>query len=149
MRGFALLAVCAGVAAGAVWADPIPTEQVRWVRQPDARAFARLYPRRAFNAGISGTAVLCCTVNDDGSLSCAAPFEWPQGYGFGDATVEISREFRLAPETVEASRATPDAYLRRQIRWQAGPASPELAAAFTRIAEETQNICGGLATPTS
>lgn len=149
MRGFAILAACVWVVASSVRADPIPTEQVRWVRQPDARAYARLYPRRAFNASVSGTAVLCCTVNDDGSLNCTAPFEWPQGYGFGEATVAISREFRLAPETVDAARVTPNGYLRRQIRWQAGSPPSEVAAAFTRIADATQNICEAPAAPAS
>ncbi len=141
MRVFAILAALVCVGASVVWAEPIAREQVRWVRQPDARAFARLYPDRAQHDDISGTAVLCCTVNDDGSLSCTAPFEWPQGYGFGAATVEISREFAVAPETVAAARATSNAYLRRQIRWQMGDASPELVDAFARISQATQNIC--------
>lgn len=141
MRVFAILAALVCIGVSVVWAEPIAREQVRWVRQPDARAFARLYPDRAQNGDISGTAVLCCTVNDDGSLNCIAPFEWPQDYGFGAATVEISREFAVAPETVAAARATPNGYLRRQIRWQMGQPSPEVAAAFTRISEATQNIC--------
>jgi hypothetical protein len=149
MRVFAILLAAACVAASMAWAEPIAREQVRWVRQPDARAFARLYPDRAVNNEISGTAVLCCTVNDDGSLNCTAPFEWPQGYGFGEATVAISHEFSVAPETVEAARATPNAYLRRQIRWQMGSPPTEIAAAFTRIAEATQNICEAPAAPAS
>lgn len=143
IRVFAILAAGACLVVTLASAEPIALDEVRWVRQPDAMAFARLYPDRAQDNNVSGTAVLCCTVRDDGSLNCTAPFEWPQEYGFGDASVAISREFRVAPETVEAARATPNAYLRRQIRWQLGPPPSQLAAAFTRISEETQSICEG------
>jgi hypothetical protein len=149
VRAFAILAAALCAAASVVWAEPIARDQVRWVRQPDATVFTRHYPDRAQDNNVSGAAVLCCTVNDDGSLSCAAPFEWPQGYGFAEATIAVSREFRVAPETVEAARAMPNAYIRRLVRWQLGPQTSQVAAAFTRIAEETQNICEAPAAPVS
>lgn len=73
MRVFVIFAAAACLAASVVWAEPISPDQVRWVRQPDAMVFARHYPDRAQDNNVSGTAVLCCTVNNDGSLSCAAP----------------------------------------------------------------------------
>lgn len=126
------------ISEAAAEAAPAPVaRQLHWVRQASARHFANAYPSRAAGAGLSGAAVLCCTVLADGRLDCTVPFEWPSGYGFGEATLRIARELQLANgEELEGGR------LRRQIAWIMGSRTPELDDVLTRIREGTQNICG-------
>ena len=92
---------------------------VVWLEQPDAQDFARLYPDRAQQENVSGRATLECIVAGDGRLSCTITSEDPSGYGFGDATLSISREFRLAPETSDG-QPTSGGRIRRTIRWVIG-----------------------------
>ncbi len=118
--------------------QPAPA-QLRWARQPDARAFSRNYPSRAANQGISGAAVVCCSILADGHLDCTVPFAWPRDYGFDEATLRISGEFRL---TEESAAQLAGGRIRRQIVWIVGTRTPELDAVLTRIREGTQNACG-------
>ena len=92
---------------------------VVWLEQPDARDFARLYPDRAEQETVSGRATMECIVAIDGRLNCRITSEDPLGYGFGDATLNISREFRLAPETSDG-QPTAGGRIRRTIRWVIG-----------------------------
>ncbi|MBX9746024.1 MAG: energy transducer TonB [Hyphomonadaceae bacterium] len=68
-----------------------------WLERPDSWDFARYYPPRAMEIGRSGTAVLFCVVRDDYGLDCSLAYEGPQGWGFGEAALRISRAFRIAP----------------------------------------------------
>lgn len=143
----AFVAICvAGAAiaqetppADAPAAVPPPVVQLPWRRQPDARDFAHAYPSRAADQGLSGAAVMCCTVRADGRLDCTVPFSWPRDYGFDEATLRISQEFRL-DEQWAAEHA--GGRIRRQIVWVMGSRTPELDAVLTRIREGTQNLCG-------
>jgi len=87
-----------------------------WLEQPDARDFARNYPDAASAANVSGRATIDCLVAADGRLSCTVTAEDPPGYGFGEATLRISREFRLAPMTRD-NVPTEGKRIRRTIRW--------------------------------
>ncbi len=70
---------------------------VRWIRQPNARDFARYYPERALDQGRSGRVVLDCVVAGSGRLDCSVAEENPPGWGFGDAAVNIARQTRVDP----------------------------------------------------
>jgi hypothetical protein len=141
MRSVLMAVVVVASIAGASFAQdaPGPVFVYHWDRQPDARDFARRYPNSAHD--VSGAAVMCCSVNEDRTLNCTVPFEWPRGSGFADATLSLSREFRLSEESYAEVRGTERAQIRRMIRWVMEPGSPELDAAFARISAQTQAIC--------
>lgn len=88
-----------------------------WLQAPTGNDYARLYPEAAARQGTDGTVVLDCLVGDDGRLSCTIVSEEPAGWGFGEATLALSRLFHLAPRT---SNGTPTAgeRIRRTIRWR-------------------------------
>jgi TonB family protein len=95
-----------------------PLSGVRWLEQPEGRDYVRHYPNRALNNRIQGNATFECAVGIDGRLtSCIILSETPVGYGFGEATLAISREFRLAPQTSDGT-PTEGARVRRTIRWR-------------------------------
>lgn len=87
-----------------------------WLEQPDGHDFLRLYPSRAQREHVEGRVTLDCLVNAGGRLSCTVVSEEPREYGFGEATLQISREFRLAPQTRDGV-PTAGGRVRRTIRW--------------------------------
>ena len=89
---------------------------VIWLEQPNARDFALNYPTRAQAETLSGRVTLDCRVIADGRLNCLVTNEDPHGYGFAEATLAISREFRLAPQTRDGV-PTEGGRIRRTIRW--------------------------------
>jgi len=78
-----------------------PLDSVRWTARPSAADFERYYPTRARNHYVSGRTVLACVVMQDQSLTCEVRSEDPPGYGFGDAAIQISHSFRMAPQTTD------------------------------------------------
>lgn len=84
---------------------PAPPSVIRnpqWVRQPSAAQMERAYPRGAATDGLSGRAVLNCTVQASGEVAnCSVSSETPEGEGFGRAALSLSRYFRLSPRTVD------------------------------------------------
>lgn len=70
-----------------------------WLERPDARDFARFYPPRALERGQEARVMLACVVAADGRIACTVTSEDPQGWGFGEAAIRISRSFRMAPAT--------------------------------------------------
>lgn len=78
---------------------PFELSGVRWVNRPSRRDYARAFPQRALDAGQSGRVTLDCTASGSGALDCSVGNELPRGYGFGNAALELSRQFRLAPTT--------------------------------------------------
>jgi TonB family protein len=76
---------------------------VRWVRAPGARDFARHYPERALEQEQSGRVVLDCVASASGSLSCSIAEEDPRGWGFGAAAMSIARQARIEPTAADGS----------------------------------------------
>jgi len=68
-----------------------------WVRVP--RNLARYYPARALDRGMEGSVTLNCLVTTVGALNCAVVSETPANWGFGDAALRISRDYRMVPAT--------------------------------------------------
>ena len=141
---FAFAGSLAATTALAQQAQPPMT--YRWDQQADARAFARNYPDRALQENLSGAAVMCCTVNPDRTLNCLTPLEWPAGYGFGEATLAISREFRLSEASYAEISNDPNHLIRRTIRWLVPSGSSEIPAEFR---EAAATACDGPAVPVS
>lgn len=82
-------------------APPTPSviTNPQWLERPNARDFARYYPERALERGQEGRVNLACIVAADGRISCSVTSEDPQGWGFGEAALRISRHFRMSPQT--------------------------------------------------
>lgn len=79
---------------------------VRWERAPNARDFARFYPDDALDAGQSGSVTLDCIIGGGGRLACSVGHEDPQGYGFGRAAINISRQLRVDTRLPDGSSAS-------------------------------------------
>lgn len=93
------------------FAEPAPPSgalsmgDVNWVRAPSARDFARFYPDRAIDAGVSGSVTLDCIIGGGGRLACSVAGESPDGYGFGRAAINISRQLRVSTSLSDGSSA--------------------------------------------
>lgn len=90
---------------------------VTWLSQPNGADYARYYPERAQEREVEGSATVSCIVGADGRLSCTITSEEPPGYGFGEATLRIARQFRVAPATRDG-QPTSGGRITRRIRWQ-------------------------------
>lgn len=74
---------------------PASITNPRWLRQP--RNLQRYYPARAVEREITGQVVLDCMVSVLGALDCSVVSETPANWGFGEAAVRISEDYRMAP----------------------------------------------------
>lgn len=72
-----------------------------WVRRPSGEDLARYYPMFARVLGKEGRAAIRCNVAATGLLEgCVVASEDPRGWGFGAATLEMAKGFRMRPATV-------------------------------------------------
>lgn len=98
----ALLVGAVGLAAaGGVWAANPPEPTVIrpvWIERPSGEDMARDYPAAAIKAGIGDAKVVIdCGVTAEGRLdNCLVRQEAPAQYGFGEATIQFARHFRMA-----------------------------------------------------
>jgi protein TonB len=99
---FILLALAqAPDAAASTAPTPAPPHPV-WTALPSARDLERYYPSRARRRGVTGSATIQCSVDENGRLvDCRVISEAPQGWNLGDAALGLSRKFRLAPRTTD------------------------------------------------
>lgn len=95
--GLAALAV-----AGAARADPPRVSQPDWLARPDAEDLADTYPDLARALGIEGRATISCSVDLKGRLQdCVSPAASPQGLGFDQAALTMSKLFAMRPKRVD------------------------------------------------
>lgn len=95
----------AGLCASAsfVAADPTsdPTALLTdpvWKAGPSDRDLKLFYPVQALSGGVSGFAVVSCTIGAGGALGgCVAMGEDPRGQGFAGALLKIASYMRAAP----------------------------------------------------
>ena len=89
----------------AIAASPLPKPEVRsptWLRKPTGQEMAKVYEENAVRRDLSGSATLSCTVAASGSVrACRVQAEKPTGAGFGHMALELSRYFKVRPETVD------------------------------------------------
>jgi TonB family protein len=88
---------------------PQPVARPEWVRRPTGNDVARVYPLAAQLRNVSGKAQMACQVHADGTLhDCKVVSEEPAGFGFGDATLRLAKDFQMrpvsAPDGVEGAQ---------------------------------------------
>jgi len=76
-------------------AGPPMVTNPRWLQTP--HDLARYYPARALQAEVEGSATLDCAVDAGGRLACNVVSETPANWGFGQAAIRISEDYRMAP----------------------------------------------------
>ena len=109
MRGYMLGALAIILAAPALAdPDPAPTPPIHvvvlpdWKRLPEVHNFMDVYPKRARDLGVEGTAVMKCRVLQNGRLKdCAVVSETPPGFGFGQAELKLAPYFLMTPKLID------------------------------------------------
>lgn len=70
----------------------------RWRKMPTREQVNGVYPKAAWDKGLSGGATLLCTLGVNGTVrDCEVIREAPPGQGFGQAVLMLSRHFRIEP----------------------------------------------------
>lgn len=70
----------------------------RWRKMPTREQVNGVYPKAAWDKGVSGGATLLCTLGVNGTVrDCEVVREAPPGQGFGQAVLFLSRHFRIEP----------------------------------------------------
>ena len=106
------------VSGPALGQDAVTSPQ--WVRKPSAAGLHRLFPRAAWEAGVSGRAIVECTVTGEGTLTdCKVVEETPPGYGFGQATIRAAAKFRMRPRAIDGT-AVAGRRVRVPLVWRRG-----------------------------
>ena len=72
----------------------------RWLRRPSQDELADFYPSGPLNRAQGGRVTLNCLVVNEGKLDCVVTNEMPRNQGFGDAALQASKRFKMAPTTV-------------------------------------------------
>lgn len=81
-------------------AGPKTIGRPNWIAMPSGAQLADVYPGRALDLGLAGTATVTCMVTAAGAVrDCVVTSETPQGFGFGAAALKLSRYFRMTPQT--------------------------------------------------
>ena len=84
---------------------PTPTkpkviQNPAWLTKPSGDQLNNVYPGRALDLGLAGSATLACLVGATGQVrDCSVAEETPAGFGFGAAALKLSRYFRMSPAT--------------------------------------------------
>jgi TonB family protein len=74
------------------------------VSQPSAAQIQAQYPPRALDNQVQGQAVIECAVGLSGKLAdCHVYDEQPNGYGFGQAALELAGDFTLKPRLIDGA----------------------------------------------
>jgi protein TonB len=102
-----------------------------WIQMPHQRQFAENYPQNALKQHLAGSATLDCRVGSDEhrhdgiGLACTMLSETPEGMGFGDAALRVSRYLRIASITT-AGQPTSGRHLTVTLTFEA--AAPRMGA---------------------
>jgi TonB family protein len=73
-----------------------------WIRKPTAQNMFLVWPREALREGVSGRALIQCTVTVQGSLrDCLVLSESPAAMGFGQAALALTPQFLMRPGTID------------------------------------------------
>lgn len=147
MRWLAAALVAACIASAALAQDDTSplVFTPRWEAEPSGADYVRLYPRAALNQNVSGVAVLCCAPRADRGMDCRVGREWPDGQGFGAASLEAARRFRLTQTAYEDYQTHSDTQIRLGMMWAAAVVSQETRDRLASIDRESGFVCEDLA----
>jgi TonB family protein len=74
----------------------------RILTKPTDAQIKAAYPVRALSDQVAGGAIITCIVSEQGVLAaCRVGREVPDGYGFGQAAVDLAQDFKMAPAQVD------------------------------------------------
>jgi hypothetical protein len=135
----AIIAVCL---AGAALAQEPPFVFVpEFDAQPSPTELVRHYPPQALRDNVSGIVILCCTPRPDRSVSCEVSSEFPEGRGFGAASVAASSGYRLTPLSYGDLEARPGTRVCISMLWAGTVILPRTVDELRRIDGETMEAC--------
>jgi protein TonB len=79
-----------------------------WGIRPSGADMLSAFPERAMRMGKSGSATLRCLVAPGGRLAnCRVISETPEGYGFGQGALKLTRFFRIKPTLIDGREELP------------------------------------------
>lgn len=88
-----------------------------WIRKPDGRDLANVYPKIALDKRVGGRATIKCQVTVEGFLdACKVLFEDPKDMNFGAAGLQLAPQFRLSPK-IRGGKAVPGGDVTIPIVW--------------------------------
>jgi len=125
-----------------------PAWSPAWTALPNSGpGVPRRYPRRAMEREQPGLVVLCCVPQDDGALFCRVGMEWPEGWGFGAAALKMSREYRMARQSIGQFRQSGLSAYKLTVPWMLEPMSSERRMALQSAQQRAQrpDLCEGAA----
>lgn len=103
VRRFWILAIVMLAACAAPSGDQQASDEdiipPSWINRPNDRDLRVYFPLAAQHAGVGGRVQLDCIIQLDTRLDCAVASEEPAGYGFGEAALQMSRNWRVRPTT--------------------------------------------------
>lgn len=93
-----------------------------WIRKPNGRDLANVFPKKALEKGVAGRATIKCQVTVEGFLdACKVLTEAPAGMDFGAAGLQLAPQFRMSPK-IRDGKPVPGGEVTIPINW--GAASP-------------------------
>ncbi len=92
----------AGAPAPSLAAEPQMITKPDWLRRPNANDILAYIPALNDKNRRGGRALIECAVDERGLLqNCSVKSEYPEGSGFGQAALSMSRSFQMKPKTVD------------------------------------------------
>jgi TonB family protein len=96
VTGLALALLASGLSFAADSSGPV------WDKAPDRADWAKAYPAKAAQAGMSGAVQMRCSASEAGALQdCTVISEAPIGQGFGAAALSLAAGMELKPTTAD------------------------------------------------
>ncbi|HEX3919079.1 MAG TPA: TonB family protein [Caulobacteraceae bacterium] len=82
------------------------------VTRPTREQLQAAYPVRALSDQVDGGAYLDCVLTKAGVLTgCKVMVEAPEGYGFGQAALEVANDFKITPREVDGEPIDSEVHL--------------------------------------
>ena len=89
-----------------------------WLKKPTGDAIANVYPRKAIDKGLAGSATINCKVTVEGFLElCKVVSEAPAGLDFGAAGLQLAPQLRMTPK-VRGGKPVPGGEVTIPINWE-------------------------------
>jgi hypothetical protein len=136
---FAVIAAC--VAGAALAQEPPMMFVPTFDAQPSSAELVRHYPPQALQQNTSGIAILCCTPRPDRSVECEVSSEWPEGQGFGAASVAASSSYTLTQQSAADLEARPGTQVRISMLWAGPVILPQTIDRLRQIDGDTMEAC--------